>query len=183
MKDNQGYIILRNVRCSFPNLWKNDERNGTTFSKGVKLLLSPTEHAADIAELKAEVKNIMDAKPKIAQGVQNRPDKIALKQGDRPEYGNCLMLSCGNSGKIHVLNKDATKATEENDPIYSGCRVNAKVELWGQDNQFGKRINAKIIAIQFAGDDESFDGGHVSEEVATAGFEALEALDACDDIF
>ena len=44
MKDNQGYIILRNVRCSFPNLWKNDERNGTTFSKGVKLLLSPTEY-------------------------------------------------------------------------------------------------------------------------------------------
>jgi hypothetical protein len=33
------------------------------------------------------------------------------------------------------------------------------VELWAQDNQYGKRINASLGGVQFAKDGESFGGG------------------------
>lgn len=42
---------------------------------------------------------------------------------------------------------------------YSGCYVNVTLDIWAQDNQYGKRVNAKLLAIQFARDGESFGGG------------------------
>lgn len=43
--------------------------------------------------------------------------------------------------------------------IYSGCYTHAKVELWAQDNQYGKRVNASLLGIMFAGNGDSFGGG------------------------
>ena len=42
---------------------------------------------------------------------------------------------------------------------YSGCYVNVTLDIWAQDNQYGKRINAKLLAIQFDKDGEAFSGG------------------------
>lgn len=46
---------------------------------------------------------------------------------------------------------------------YSGCYVNLKVEFWGQkkDGEVGNsnRLNATILAVQFARDGDSFGGG------------------------
>lgn len=46
---------------------------------------------------------------------------------------------------------------------YSGCTVNVKVELWAQPSDavrgIPNRINATILAVQFARDGESFGGG------------------------
>ncbi len=54
------------------------------------------------------------------------------------------------------------KPGDENAP-YSGCYVNVKVEFWGQeaDGERGipNRINATILAVQFAKHGESFGGG------------------------
>ncbi len=43
--------------------------------------------------------------------------------------------------------------------LYSGCRVNAKVEFYAQDNSFGRRINCSLLGVMFAGDGERFGGG------------------------
>ena len=58
-------------------------------------------------------------------------------------------------GKL-VANK--TKSDVER-LIYSGCAVNAKVEIWAQDNSFGRRINCSLLGVMFAGDGERFGGG------------------------
>lgn len=42
---------------------------------------------------------------------------------------------------------------------YSGCYVNAQVEVWAQDNKFGKRINAQLLGVQFVRDGDSFGAG------------------------
>ena len=43
--------------------------------------------------------------------------------------------------------------------IYDGCRVNAKIEIWAQDNKFGRRINCSLLGVMFAGEGENFGGG------------------------
>lgn len=43
--------------------------------------------------------------------------------------------------------------------FYDGCRVNAKVEVWAQDNKFGRRINCSLLGVMFAGDGQNFSGG------------------------
>lgn len=42
---------------------------------------------------------------------------------------------------------------------YSGCYVNLSLDVWAQDNQYGKRINAKLLAVQFEDEGEAFSGG------------------------
>ncbi len=64
---------------------------------------------------------------------------------------------------------------------YAGCYVNAKVRFWAQDSEeYGKRINCSIEAIQFAKDGEAFGGGsrtNVDDE-----FDEEEGDDLDDDL-
>jgi len=57
------------------------------------------------------------------------------------------------------LNKDKSPVVEADGVIYSGCYVNAIIDLWAQDNQFGKRINATLLGVQFAYDGDAFASG------------------------
>ena len=43
--------------------------------------------------------------------------------------------------------------------FYDGCKVNAKCEIWPQDNKYGRRINCSLLGVMFAGDGENFSGG------------------------
>ncbi len=43
--------------------------------------------------------------------------------------------------------------------IYSGCYVNVQLNLWVQNNAHGKRVNAELLAVQFAEDGDAFGGG------------------------
>ncbi len=43
--------------------------------------------------------------------------------------------------------------------IYDGSRVNAKVEIWAQDNKYGRRVNCSLLGVMFAGHGENFGGG------------------------
>lgn len=43
--------------------------------------------------------------------------------------------------------------------IYDGCIVDAKVEVWTQQNKFGRRINCSLLGVKFVGDGEHFGGG------------------------
>lgn len=52
-----------------------------------------------------------------------------------------------------------TGKTEIERMFYDGCRVNAKVEFWAQDNKFGRRVNCTLLGVMFANDGESFGGG------------------------
>ncbi len=46
--------------------------------------------------------------------------------------------------------------------MYGGCRVNAAIKPWLQDNSHGRGVRCDLIALQFAGDDVAFgDGGTV----------------------
>lgn len=171
-------IIIKTVRCSFPQLYGSVERGDSTFNPGITLLLSKTKHAGVIEELKEGLKKTIAENPKLRKQPP-KGEKLCLRgpdsEGWRDEYpDNHLLLKAGNPKPPVVLHKDMTRMTEADNKIYSGCYVNVKVELWGQANQWGRRVNAKLIAVQFVDDGESFDGSYVSEEEARAGFGSID---------
>jgi hypothetical protein len=45
--------------------------------------------------------------------------------------------------------------------MYGGCRVNAAVKPWLQDNKHGRGIRCDLIAVQFYLDDAPFGEGNV----------------------
>jgi hypothetical protein len=113
-------------------------------------------------------------------------DRLCIRDGDnggREEYaGHWFMTSSTNRVPVVMrANKDEV-FDEESNPIYAGCYVNAKVKLWAQNNtDGGKRVNAELVAIQFAKDGERIGGSApVSREDAMDGFDEA---DEDDDIF
>lgn len=173
-----NHIIVKHVRCSFPQLYKAEVKGDQKFNPGITVLLDPKEHAGDILDIKNEIDSIIAGDSRLKKSPP-KGNKLCLKGPDSESYRDeyppgCHILKAGNTKGPLVLHKDLSRMTEDDDKIYSGCYVNVKVELWGQDNQFGKRVNAKLLAVQFSDDGESFDGSYVSEETAAEGFGALE---------
>lgn len=62
----------------------------------------------------------------------------------------------------------------EGDPgaPYAGCYVHAAVDVWPQDNNFGRRINATLQGVMFAADGPAFGGGRPATDSTFAGLAA-----------
>lgn len=97
-----------------------------------------------------------------------KADRVFLRDGDHEDWD-------GYAGQHYVSSnapladrpsaitnrKDGNGKWIEAEPgkqgaPYSGCYVNAVVEVWVQDNKHGKRLNCKLKAVQFFRDGEAF---------------------------
>jgi hypothetical protein len=173
---NNDLIIIKGARVSFPHLFRRPIINGEAGKCGATLMFDPKKHAKTIRT----IENAIDALCKLHfKGRKLPSDKLCLRDGNekgRPEYEGYMVMSANAKGKPYVVSSDGhTQVTEEEDSrIYAGCYVNAKVRLWAQDNQYGKRINGELVSIQFLKDGEPLDGSYISVEEAISGFEAVE---------
>jgi hypothetical protein len=73
-----------------------------------------------------------------------------------------MVLKASTKRRPLVITRDKTPIVESDNIVYAGCYVNAIVSLWAQNNQYGKRINAQLDAVQFVRDGEPFGDGGVS---------------------
>ena len=93
---------------------------------------------------------------------------MALHDGDlKSNYdgfpGN-LYVSARSTTRPLVINNDKSPLTEQDGKPYAGCYVNASIELWAQDNNYGKRVNASLRGVQFLRDGDAFAGGGAASE-------------------
>jgi len=98
-------------------------------------------------------------------------DKLPLHDGDaKANYdGYAGMYYMNASNKIRPLvigggPDGRAPLTATDGKPYSGCYVNVVVEFWAQDNQYGKRVNASLLGVQFLRDGERLAGGSVASE-------------------
>lgn len=186
MSDN--LFMIKNVRCSFPHLFEKPMIKGKLGKCGITLLLNPQEpaHAQQLETLKNYIRHLLATEPAFKN--MNLPKNlICLREGSqesRLEYGPFWILSTKHKNKPIVIAADGHTLIErqEDCPIYAGCRVNCKTQIWVQNNEWGKRINATPVAVQFAGDDEPLDGTYIPVEKAIEGFDGFgDASDAFGD--
>jgi len=156
-------VILRNVRLSFPELFKKGSFNGEETKYGATFLLNKEEHADTIAEIKTQIAELIKTNLK---GAKVPADKLCLRDGDEVEYdgyAGCFSLKASTKKRPIVVNKDKTPLVEEDGKPYGGCYVNATVDFWVQNNAYGKRINSTLLAVQFFKDGEPFADGAVGD--------------------
>lgn len=177
-------IFIPDCRVSFPAFFKKPVINGEEGKYGATLMLEPDKHAKVLTEIKAEMARLVKDDLK---GQRLAPEKYCLRNGadKRDEYEGYLVLSASNDNKPIVINGQGNGVIDNEDDckIYSGCYANAKIKLWAQNNQFGKRINARLVAIQFERDGETLDGRHVPLDAAMSGFSASSAAANDDEFF
>ena len=158
-------LKIENVRLSFPSLFRRAVFNGEEGKFGATFLLSKTDHAEVIKKIRSGIAEVVKDRLK---GSKLGPDKVCLRNGDDSQYdgyAGCESLKASNSTRPIVLNRDRSPLTADDGVVYAGCYVNAIIELWGQDNQFGKRVNANLLGVQFVRDGEPFgDGGRAASQ-------------------
>ena len=148
---------LSNVRLSFPSLFKRSEFNGQEGKFEATFLVNKESQAKLIAEIESKIALIQkDNKAKVS------PDKICFKDGDFVAYDGyegCMSIKAGANRRPTVIDRDKTPLVEDDGKPYAGCYVNAVLELWFQDNNFGRRINCNLLGVQFSKDGDSFGAG------------------------
>lgn len=152
-------IKLQNVRLSFPSLFRKAVFSGEETKFEGTFLLNKEEHTQKIAEIEIAIDSLIADKLK---GAKLKADKICLKDGDDIEYDGYaghMSIKASNAKRPMVLDRDRTPLSEDDNRPYSGCYVNAVLELWAQDNQYGKRINANLLGVQFFKDGQPFGDG------------------------
>ena len=173
-------IKLNNVRLSFPSLFQKATFEGKETKFEATLLLDKKQHAETITEIQAAIK--LAIKEKLA-GAKVGADKLCMKDGDDSDYegyAGTMSLKAANAKRPLVIDRDKTPLAESDNRPYSGCYVNAIIELWAQNNAYGKRINANLLAVQFYKDGQPF--GDAGANASVNDFDAFDD-ESDDDIF
>lgn len=152
-------ITLKNVRLSFPALFEPKLMPGAKKAKySACFILDKKRDAAQIKMIREGLATI--AKESFKGKI---PPDICLRPGDDPKkvdldgYGpEVMFVSASSEKKIPVVDRNKTPLGPEDEKPYAGCYVNVVVRLWAQDNEFGKRINGQLRAVQFAKDGDPF---------------------------
>ncbi|OIV46814.1 hypothetical protein BK025_08865 [Sodalis sp. TME1] len=87
---------------------------------------------------------------------------ICLHEGDeKPGYegfpGNWF-ISASNAVRPRIVDRNNNPLVKTDGRPYSGCYVNAVIDIWAQDNTYGKRINASLMGVQFLRDGDAIGG-------------------------
>jgi hypothetical protein len=64
-------------------------------------------------------------------------------------YSGNLYINASNERRPLGINSDEMPPPTGDGKPYSGCYVNGIVDIWAQDNQHGRRINASLLGVQF----------------------------------
>lgn len=178
---------LQNVRLSFPDLFSprkvNDEGNPRF---GASLLFAPgsENHKKLETAIREAANEKWGGKAEAVLKQLSGQDRVCLRDGSTKAYdgydGN-MYVSASSTVKPGIFGRDRRELREEDGVIYAGCFVNASIEVWAQDNKYGKRINATLRGVQFFADGNAFSGGRPANadefddlsEGAAADFESL----------
>lgn len=165
-------IQLRNVRLAFPNLFTPSTVNGEgepAFS--ASFLMSPTH--PQVKEIEAAIEAVArdkwGAKAEAVLKQLRAIDKTCLHDGDTKSqyagYAGNLFVSARSPQERRplVIDRDKSPLVAADGRIYAGCYVNASIEVWAQENSYGKRINANVRGVQFYADGDAFGGGSVAD--------------------
>lgn len=119
--------------------------------------------------------NSLDARQRsIREG-----NKQLDKSGEvRDGYADRWYVHATSTSRMPVYRADtSTVESEDDNPVYSGCRVTARVSLYANLKAGAKGVFASIQGTQFVGDDDAFGGGRAA---SAADFEPADGADAGD---
>jgi len=168
-------VLLKNVRLSFPSLFKTEIYAGEDTEKYAATFLIPKSDTKTVASIEQACKQALVEK--YGEGKVPKGFKMPIVDGDDKEYqgyADHVCIKASTKKRPTLVNRDKTPIAEEDGILYAGCYVNASIDVWIMDSSYGKKVLASLNAIQFVKDGEAF--GTKSE-----GAECFEYLD--DDEF
>ena len=180
-------IYLSNVRLSFPHLAEPQRQvNEATGKERISYnceFIMPQDHAGFTQFMQRYGSMVLEKWKEHAQTImgmiQNarklrcfgRGEEKINKKTFQPYdgYAGNVFITAGRDSQPQVIQADGQPIDPTNTmayqqltrKMYGGCRVNAAVKPWLQENKHGRGVRCDLIAVQFAGDDAPFGDGAV----------------------
>lgn len=180
---DDGTIKVMNVRYSHPHLdkpykGKNDSGEAKFSVTG---MLGKDTHVAAKKLIDARIEEVMKENKVKALA----SDKKFLKDGDesdKPEYEGFWTISCRESRRppLRDIDKEIVDPSDAKEVFYGGCWGSILLRPWYQNNDFGKRVNAGLVAVRKSKDDEAFGEGRITDEEVDEAFNDDEDEDEDD---
>ena len=147
-------LKLTNVRLSFADLYNAVSKFDGDPKYSASFIIDPAteDGKANLAEFKKIVRQHETEK---FEGAELPTDKLPIQDGNDKGY----------DGWVDI------------DAPYAGCIVNAVLDVWPMNNQYGKRIIASLEAVQFAAKGAPFSASSVD---VTSDFEVISESDIKD---
>jgi hypothetical protein len=167
-------VKLNNVRLSFPSLFEPDGK----YNKYNAVFM----FAPDSAEAKAvreaieasAIEKWKDRKKALTfiescmrsdKSCYNTAPKVSSDTGEAYDgFEGMHWIRSSNAAQPLVIDSNKAPLSKKDGKPYAGCFVNASIDVWVQDNSYGKRINATLLGVQFARDGDAFSGGRRASE-------------------
>lgn len=167
-------VMLRNIPMGFPALGAPQAFGEGEPAYGAKFVVKPGsdhEKALDAAILEAAKDKWNDKAESIVKMLVE-DGKVCFvkkvyksKKTGEPYAGfeGAHYLSARNaSTQPTVFNQYGEEVTGKSDierQAFSGAIVNASVDIWAQDNKWGRRINCTLRGVMLTGEGENVGGG------------------------
>lgn len=162
-------IKLVNVRASFLSLFEAKAINGEgdpRFSAAFPIVPGSENAKLLASTMEAVAKEKWGAKAAGILSELKAKGRTAYKESPLSKDGEVYdgfegmhSFNASNVARVPVIDKDTTPLTAQDGRPYNGCYVDVSVDIWAQDNSWGKRINAKLRWVQFRADGDAFAGG------------------------
>ena len=164
--------IAIQARLRYSSLFNPSDQVGEGGGKYNALMLmtpgSKSHKTIEEAIKKVAQEKWADKAPGVLKALK-ADNRICLSDGERKAdkdgFEGMVFISTSNAARPTVVDRDKTPLTQADGRPYNGCYVNAIVDIWPQDNQYGKRINAKLLGVQFYKDGEPFASGKAAASV------------------
>ena len=154
-------LMVKNARLSFPSLFQHAQYKGESLDKYECTLLvekdTPMAEEIQIAIKEAGTESL--GKKDWSKA------KLCLQDGDDKDYDgyeNMWALKATTKKRPLIIDRDKSPLVEDDNVIFAGCYVNAKVSIYAYRNQYGDFVAAQLEAVQFAKEGEAFGGGSVA---------------------
>jgi hypothetical protein len=180
-------IFLSNVRLSFPHIaepqkQQNEATGATRISYNAEFIM-PQDHdgfkqfmarysAMSLEKWKEHANTVMqmiqnDRKTRCYGMGTEKISKKTFKPYDGYGDAGAVFITAGRDSAPQMIQADGSPVDPTNTmayqqlarKMYGGCRVNAAIKPWLQDNKHGRGIRCDLIAVQFASDDTPFGEG------------------------
>ena len=160
-------VKLNSVRIAFATLFEPKQVNGEGEPRySCVFIIEPGSANAkaieaaipEVAKEKWKEKGIDIAKKLFSEGrvCYLRAAKTNKEGEVYPGFEDTYSITASNKSRPTVVDRNRTPLGQADGRPYSGCFVNAVIEIWAQDNNWGRRINANLKGIQFEKDGDAF---------------------------
>lgn len=163
-------VMISAVRGAFLNLFeaKTVGGEGEPRYSGAFVVEPGTSNAKTLSQaLAAVAKEKWGAKADSVLAELKKKGRVCYKEAPLTNsdgevydgFDGMHALNASNKARPLVLDRDKSPLSAADGRPYSGSFMNVSLELWAQDNQYGRRINATLKGVQFVRDGDAFGGG------------------------